>query len=473
MRLQHAPERIIESVEVAVRLPLEEGLEFEREQFMRCARHPQAKALQHRFFAERQASVVPGLATGVQPRTVTKGAVIGAGTMGRGIAMCFANAGVPVVLMDGSPPALEQALDLIRKTYEGSVKRGRLSAEDLEHRMSLIQTSLSYDALRDADFIVEAVFELMSVKKTVFAEIDKVAPPGAVLASNTSFLSIDEIASATSRPGDVVGTHFFAPANVMRLLEIVRGDTATSDEALVTALSLAKSMGKIAVVAGNSYGFIGNRMVNAYLHQADLLLLEGAQPEQIDRALVDFGMAMGPLQMRDLSGFSGVAKSRRARGLEHFDPRSLPVIERLIEQGRHGQKTLAGYYDYEPQSRDGKPSAVVQQLISDVAQELGIERRSMTDEEIVERCLLAMANIGMDILAERVAIRASDIDVVYLNGYGFPAHQGGPMHWLEHEVGLAKGLEKLKALSAHVGERWLRPSPLLEQLVARGEGLPK
>lgn len=473
MRLQHAPERIVECVEAAVRLPLDEGLAFEREQFLRCARHPQAKALQHRFFAERQAATVPGLSPEVRPRSIGKGAVIGAGTMGRGIAMSFANAGLPVVLMDASPAAVEQALGAIRKTYESSVKRGRLHPEELEARVAKIQPATSYEALRDADFIIEAVFEQMPIKKAVFAEIDKVAPAGAVLASNTSFLSIDEIASATSRPADVIGTHFFAPANVMRLLEIVRGDASSSDEALATALSLARTLGKIAVVAGNRYGFIGNRMINAYLHQADLLLLEGAQPEQIDRALVGFGMAMGPLQMRDLSGFTGVARSRRERGLEHFDPRSIPVLERLIDMGRHGQKTMAGYYDYEPPSREGKPSPVVGQLVADVARELGIEQRAIDDQEIVERCLLALANVGMDILAEGVASRASDIDMVYLNGYGFPAHQGGPMHWLEHEIGLAAGLQKLQRLSAHVGERWLQPSPLLAQIVARGEGLPQ
>ncbi|MES2531600.1 MAG: 3-hydroxyacyl-CoA dehydrogenase NAD-binding domain-containing protein [Pseudomonadota bacterium] len=470
-RGQHAPERIVDCVEAAARLPIDQGLAVEADCFMRCMRHPQSRALQHVFFAERQAASIPDLPAQVRPRPVRAGGVVGAGTMGVGIAMNLAGAGIPVTLVDSDAAALDRGLAAIRGNYAASVKRGRLGTEQAAQRLALIRTSQSYADLADADLIVEAVFELMSVKKAVFAELDQVVRPDAILATNTSFLSVDEIASATSRAGQVVGMHFFAPANVMRLVEVVRGATATSPETLAAAMDLARRMGKVGVVAGNCDGFIGNRMLNAYLHQADLLILEGATPQQVDRALVDFGMAMGPFQMMDLSNFDGLPRMRRDRGIERYDPRSVPVCERLVALGRYGQKTLAGYHDYSPQDRTPQPSPVAQQVIDDVAREFGIARRQFTDEDIVQRCLLALANVGFDILAEGMAYRAGDIDVVYLNGYGFPSHRGGPMYWIENDVGLAQALERVTALGDWTGAAWLKPSPLLRRLVAEGRGL--
>jgi 3-hydroxyacyl-CoA dehydrogenase len=323
--------------------------------------------------------------------------------------------------------------------------------------------------LADCDLIIEAVFERMDIKKDVFGKLDKIAKPGAILASNTSYLSIDAIANSTSRPADVLGMHFFSPANVMRLLEIVRGEK-TSPEVLATIVDLAKRINKVGVVAGNRDGFIGNRMLGGYSYQALLMVLEGAMPEQVDAALRNFGMPMGVLQMSDLAGLDIGYKSRKDRDPKSFDGRVSRSADLLVEMGRLGQKTQAGYYDYAPGERTPKPSPLVKQIIERVSNEFGIKRRSFTDEEIVERCFLALMNVGCDVLNEGVAYRASDIDVVYLYGYGFPAYRGGPMFWAEHEVGLRTALEKLKKLSAETGGIWTRVSPLLEKLVAEGRG---
>jgi 3-hydroxyacyl-CoA dehydrogenase len=464
-----APQRIVDALQAAATLDFEQGMARERELFLECAANSQAKALQHVFFAERKAGNVPNLDKSVTRRDIKSVAVIGAGTMGGGIAMTFLNVGIPVVLLEMTREALDRGVGVIRKNYENTASKGKLTTDQVEQRMAQLKPTLSYDDLKDADMIIEAVFETMAVKKEVFGRLDKVAKPGAILASNTSYLSIDEIAAATTRAGDVLGTHFFSPANVMRLLEIVRGEK-TSQDVLATVVDLAKRINKVGVVCGNRDGFIGNRMLGGYAYQALLMVLEGAMPEQVDAALRDFGMPMGVLQMSDLAGLDIGYKSRKDRDPNSFDGRVSRSADLLVEMGRLGQKTQAGYYDYAPGDRTPRPSAVVASIIEKVSEEYGIRRRSFTDEEIVERCFLALMNVGCEVLREGVAYRSSDIDVVYLYGYGFPAYRGGPMFWAEHSVGLKTALEKLKKISAATGGSWLQVSPLLEQLVAEGRG---
>jgi 3-hydroxyacyl-CoA dehydrogenase len=464
-----APQRIVDALQAAATLPFEQGIARERELFLECLSNSQAKALQHVFFAERKAGNVPNLDKGVARRDIKSVAVIGAGTMGGGIAMNFLNVGIPVVLLEMSREALDRGVGVIRKNYENTASKGKLTMEQVEQRMLLLTPTLSYDDLKNADMIIEAVFETMAVKKEVFGKLDQVAKQGAILASNTSYLSIDEIAAATTRPGDVLGTHFFSPANVMRLVEIVRGEK-TSQDALATVLDLAKRINKVGVVCGNGDGFIGNRMLGGYSYQALLMVLEGAAPEQVDAALRNFGMPMGVLQMSDLAGLDIGYKSRKDRDPTSFDGRVSRSADLLVEMGRFGQKTQAGFYDYAPGDRTPRPSPVVASILEKVSQEYGIKRRSFADEEIVERCFLALMNVGCEVLREGVAYRSSDIDVVYLYGYGFPAYRGGPMFWAENSVGLKTALEKLKQYSAATGNTWLKVSPLLEQLVAAGRG---
>jgi 3-hydroxyacyl-CoA dehydrogenase len=464
-----APQRIIDALEAAATLPFEKGMTRERELFLQCAQNSQSKALQHVFFAERKAANVPNLDKNVTKREIKSVAIIGAGTMGGGIAMNFLNVGIPVTLLEMKQDALDRGVGLIRKNYENTASKGKLTLQQVEQRMGLLKPTLSYEDLRDADLVIEAVFETMSIKKDVFAKLDKAAKKGAILASNTSYLSIDEIADSTSRPSDVVGMHFFSPANVMRLLEIVRG-AKTAQDVLVTVVDIAKRINKIGVVCGNRDGFIGNRMLGGYAYQASLMVLEGAMPEQVDAALRNFGMPMGVLQMSDLAGLDVGYKSRKDRDPASFDGRVSRSADLLVEMGRMGQKTQAGYYDYAAGDRTPRPSPVVAEVIEKVSKEYGIARRQFTDEEIVERCFLALMNVGCDVLSEGVAYRASDIDIVYLYGYGFPAYRGGPMFWAEHEVGLKTALEKLKKYSAATGGTWLKVSPLLEKLVAEGKG---
>ncbi|MGH8286600.1 MAG: 3-hydroxyacyl-CoA dehydrogenase NAD-binding domain-containing protein, partial [Steroidobacteraceae bacterium] len=441
-----APQRIVDAVEAAATLPFEAGLARERELIEACFANPQSRALRHVFFAERQVAKIPGLAADAKPREIRKVAVIGAGTMGGGIAMSFANAGIPVTVLEATGEALDRGLGVVRRSYEASAAKGRLTSEDVARRTGLLRPTLSYEDLGDADLIIEAVFETLDIKRQVFGRLDEVAKRGAVLATNTSYLSIDAIAAATSRPADVVGMHFFSPANVMRLLEIVRG-AATAPDALLTALDVAKRIRKIGVVAGNCFGFIGNRMLAAYAQQAQLLVLEGATPEQVDRALHDFGMPMGLFQVGDLAGLDVGYRSRKDRDPSTYDTRATRVADRLVEMGRLGQKANAGYYDYAEGDRTPRPSVLVAQLIEEVAHEQGIRRRTVGADEIVERCFLPMVNVGCEILEEGIAYRASDVDIVYLNGYGFPAYRGGPMFWAEHE-GLATALEKIRAIGA-------------------------
>jgi 3-hydroxyacyl-CoA dehydrogenase len=464
-----SPQRIIDALQAAATLPFDQGIAREHQLFTQCQQNSQAKALQHVFFAERKVANIPNLDKYTKPREIKSVAIIGAGTMGGGIAMNFANVGIPVTVLEVKQDALDRGIGVIRKNYENTASKGRLTKEQVEQRMALLKPTLSYDALTEADLIIEAVFETMAIKKEVFAKLDKVAKKGAILASNTSYLSIDEIATATSRPGDVLGMHFFSPANVMRLLEIVRG-AKTAPDVLKTVVDLARRISKVGVVAGNKDGFIGNRMLSGYAYQAQLMVLEGAMPEQVDAALRDFGMPMGALQMYDLAGLDIDYKSRKDRDPKTFDARVSRTADILVEMGRLGQKTQAGYYDYASGDRTPRPSPVVKEIIEKVSKEYGIERRAFTDQEIIERCLLGLMNVGCEVLREGVACRASDIDVVYLYGYGFPAYRGGPMFWAENEVGLPTALEKLKKYSTQTGGKWLTVSPLLEQLVAEGKG---
>ena len=464
-----APQRIVDALEAAATLPFDQGLKREEELFLECQGGRQAKALQYVFFAERKAGSVPALDKHVARRDVRSVAVIGAGTMGGGITMNFLNVGIPVVLLEMSREALDRGIGVIRRNYENTASKGRLTMEQVEQRMGLLKPTLSYDELKSADLIIEAVFETMAVKKEVFGKLDKVAKKGAILASNTSYLSIDEIAAATTRPADVLGTHFFSPANVMRLLEIVRGEK-TAPDVLATVVDLAKRISKVGVVCRNSDGFIGNRMLNGYAYQAQLMLLEGASPEQIDTALRNFGMPMGIMQMSDLAGLDIGYKSRKDRDPKTYDGRVTRSADLLVEMGRLGQKTQAGYYDYAAGDRTPRPSAQVAEVLAKVSREYGITPRAISDEEIVERCFLGLVNVGCEVLRQGVAYRSGDIDVVYLYGYGFPAYRGGPMFWAENEVGLKSALDKLRKYSAETGNTWLKVSPLLEQLVAEGRG---
>ena len=464
-----SPQRIVDALEAAATLPFDQGMARERELAMQCMQNSQAKALQHVFFAERKAANVPNLDKSVTKRDIKSVAIIGAGTMGGGIAMNFLNAGIPVTVLETQQDALDRGVGVIRKNYENTASKGKLTLEQVQQRMAMLKPTLAYADVGDADLVIEAVFETMAIKKDVFGKLDKAAKKGAILATNTSYLSIDEIAAATSRPSDVVGTHFFSPANVMRLLEIVRG-AKTAQDVLVTVIDAAKRINKVGVVCGNRDGFIGNRMLGGYAYQASLMVLEGAMPEQVDAALRNFGMPMGVLQMSDLAGLDVGYKSRKDRDPATFDGRVTRSADLLVEMGRLGQKTQAGYYDYAPGDRTPRPSPVVAEIIGKVSKEYGIVRRKFSDEEIVERCFLALMNVGCEVLREGVAYRSSDIDVVYLYGYGFPAYRGGPMFWAENEVGLKNALEKLQKYSAQTTGKWLQVSPLLEQLVAEGRG---
>lgn len=461
-----SPLRCIAAVEAATRLPLAEGLARERELFLECLNSPQRAALVHAFFAERQASRIADLPADVQPRPVNTAAVIGGGTMGVGIALCFANAGVPVKLLEIDEEALKRGLQRARDTYAASVKRGSLTPEAMEERLKLVEGVTEYAALADVDVVVEAVFEDMAVKRQVFEQLDAVCKPGAILASNTSSLDLNAIAAFTKRPEDVVGLHFFSPANVMRLLEVVRGEK-TSHAVLASAMAIGKRLKKVAVVVGVCDGFVGNRMVFQYGREAEFLLEEGATPQQVDGALRDFGMAMGPFAMRDLSGLDigqAIRKRQRATLPAHLD---FPTVsDKLCAAGMLGQKTGAGYYRYEPGNRTPQENPDLAPMLEAASREKGIERQTLDEQYIVERCIFALVNEGAKILEEGIAQRSSDIDVIYLNGYGFPAFRGGPMYYAD-SVGLDKVLARVKELHARCGD-WWKPAPLLEKLAAEG-----
>ncbi|HEY5722633.1 MAG TPA: 3-hydroxyacyl-CoA dehydrogenase NAD-binding domain-containing protein [Allosphingosinicella sp.] len=450
-----APEYNVRAIEAAVAKPYGEGVQDERRLFMELMTGTQARAQQYFFFAERKASKIEGLPEDTKAREIGRVGVIGAGTMGGGISMNFLSAGIPVTIVEMAQEALDRGTGVMRKNYEASAAKGRMSAEQVEGAMGLLKPTLSLDDLADCDLIIEAVFENMDVKKDIFDKLDKVAKPGAILASNTSSLNIDEIAAATSRPQDVVGLHFFSPANVMKLLEVVRG-AKTAPDVLVTAMQLAKKIKKVAVVAGVCHGFIGNRMLMPRQVEATKLLLEGATPQQIDKVHVDFGMPMGPFQMADLAGVD-IGWHRDPSRIEN-------VRDALCAVDRWGQKKGAGFYDYDEKRRPS-PSPVVQQIIEDFSKKEGVERREIGDQEIVERTLYTMVNEGAKILEEGMAQRASDIDVVWVYGYGWPVYRGGPMFWADTE-GLAKIVEGLKrrgfevakmlADKAEAGEKFTR-----------------
>jgi 3-hydroxyacyl-CoA dehydrogenase len=462
-----APLRAVEAVEAAAALPFAAGLEKEAELFQECLFSDQSKALIHVFFSERAASKVPGVSKDTPLLPIRRAAVIGAGTMGGGIAMAYANAGLPVLLKEVAQEPLDRGLATIRKNYSAAVQRGRLSQAEMDQRMSRIEPTLSYDGFHEADIVVEAVFEGMELKKQVFAELDWVTRPDAILASNTSTLDVDALASMTTRPGQVIGHHFFSPANVMRLLEIVRGK-ATSPAVSATSMALARTLGKVGVLVGNCTGFVGNRMFGPYQREAQFLLEEGARVEEVDAALVEFGMAMGPLAVGDLAGLDVSWRIRKEH--RHLVPqgRRVPLVaDRLCERGRFGHKTGAGWYRYPEGSRAPVPDPEVEKLIEECAAGAGIVRRPITAQEIVERTVYALVNEGARILEEGFALRASDIDVIYVNGYGFPAYRGGPM-WYADTVGLANVLERVRQLERQHGDLW-SPAPLLTRLAQAGK----
>jgi 3-hydroxyacyl-CoA dehydrogenase len=463
-RGQLAPWKIIDCIEAACTRSKDEAFQFERDAFNECRESPQRKALVHVFFAEREARKIPDLPAGTRPLPIRSAAIVGAGTMGGGIAMNFANAGIPVQLLELTQEAVDRGLGLIQKNYAASVKRGSLTEAAMERALSLIKGVTDYEAVGGADIAIEAVFEDMQVKKAVFTRLDKVCGPQAILATNTSSLDIDAIAEVTSRPQNVIGTHFFSPANVMKLLENVRSKHSSA-QTVATAMSLGKLLNKVVVLAGNCDGFIGNRMLQFYSGEAEFLLEEGATPEQIDRVMEGFGMAMGPLAVRDLAGNDVGYSIRKARKIP-ADERFSPILQRVFEAGRLGQKSGKGFYRYEGRTRISDPEIMT--LIEGVSRDLGITRREIPDEEILLRLLCPLVNEGAKIVDEGIAIRASDVDIVYVNGYGFPAYKGGPMFWAQ-QFGFDKVIATMQKLGATHGQRW-KPAASLERLAASGKG---
>ena len=457
-----APENIIKAVEAAVNLPFDEGIKRERELFAELMASPESRAQRYFFFAEREAAKIPDVPGDTPPKDVKKAAVIGAGTMGGGIAMNFANAGIPVTVVEVAKDALDRGLAIVRKNYEATASRGRLTAADVEKRMGLITGTTDFDAIRDADIVIEAVFEEMPIKKEVFAKLDGIAKPDAVLATNTSTLDVNEIASATKRPESVIGMHFFSPANVMRLLENVRG-SKSSKTTIATAMTVGRRIAKVPVLVGVCHGFVGNRMLHQRGLQAEKLILEGALPHQVDKVLTDFGFPMGPFAMGDLAGLDVGWRIRKGRGVRS------PVADRICELGRFGQKTGSGYFRYEKGDRTPIPDPDVEKIIVEVATEQGITRRHITDEEILQRLLYPMVNEGAKILEEKIAIRASDIDVIWVYGYGWPVYRGGPMFWAS-QIGLPKVRDTMLEFQKATGDAFWTPAPLLKRLADEGKG---
>ncbi len=466
-----APIKCVEAVEAAVTMKFDDGMAFERAAFMELVQTPESKSLRHAFFGERAASKIADVPEDTPKREIKSAAVIGAGTMGGGIAMNFANAGIPVKILEIKQEALDKGLATIRKNYENTLKKGKLTQDKFDQRVGLITGTTSYDDLKDADIVVEAVFEDMGVKQQVFEQLDAVMKPGAILASNTSTLDVDRIADFTKRPQDVIGTHFFSPANVMKLLEVVRGKK-TSKDVLATTMALSKKLKKTGVVSGVCDGFIGNRMIEQYSRQAGFLLEEGATPEQVDRAIEKFGFAMGPFRMGDLAGNDIGWAIRKRRRVEKPDMTYPEAADRLCEMGRYGQKTGAGWYDYKPGNRTPLPNADVNSMIDAERQKLGLEKRKISDQEIVDRLVFALVNEGAQLLDEGIASKASDIDMVYLTGYGFPVWRGGPMFYAD-TVGLPKVVGRMQqyakgANAQRQGDAWT-PAPLLKRLAEEGK----
>jgi len=463
-----APMRCVEAVAHSVSKPFDEALRLERETFTMLMNSPESRALRHVFAAERAAGKITGLPEGTPLREIRKVGVIGAGTMGGGITMNFLNAGLPVVLLETKQEALDKGIATIRRNYENSARKGKLTSDQIEQRLGLIVATLDYAPLADCDLVIEAVFENMDVKERVFRRLDEVCRSGAILASNTSYLNIDKIASFTRRSADVLGLHFFSPANVMRLLEVVRG-ARTAPDVLATCMQLARKIKKVAVVSGVCDGFIGNRMLACYSTAAQGLINAGALPQQIDGALQKFGLAMGPFRMSDLAGLDIGWATRKRKAAEAGVAMKPVVADKLCEAGRFGQKTGAGWYRYEAGTRDPIPDAVTEQLIAEYRSAHGITPRKVSDAEVVERCVYALVNEGARILAEGIAARASDLDLVYLNGYGFPAFRGGPMLYAD-TVGLPTVVRALRRFAAEPGaEAWWQPALLLLQLADAGK----
>jgi 3-hydroxyacyl-CoA dehydrogenase len=461
-----APLAIVDCLEAAVALPFAKGTARERELFEKLKPTSESKALRHLFFAERQVAKIPGVAEDTPAREIKSAGVIGAGTMGGGIAMNFANAGIPVRVLEMNREALDKGLGVVQKNYAATVTKGRLTQQEMDRRMGLMRGVLSYADLRDVDIVIEAVFEDMAVKKEVFRQLDQTAKPGAILATNTSTLDVNEIAEVTRRPEDVLGLHFFSPANVMRLLEVVRA-AQTSAQTLATAMKLARTIKKVGVVAGVCDGFIGNRMLHSYFREAGFLLEEGALPQQVDKVIEDFGFAMGPFRVSDLAGLDVgwyIRKRQALRRPAHL--RYSKVADQICEMGRFGQKTGAGWYRYESGGRTPIPDPQIEALIVRASKDAGIQRRTISDQEILERCIYALVNTGANILDEGIAYRAGDIDIVYIYGYGFPRYRGGPMFYAD-TVGLARVCETVERFHAEHGELWT-PAPLLERLAREG-----
>jgi len=464
-----APAKCVDAVEAATKKKFDEGMAVEREIFINLMWTPECRALRHIFTAERAASKIPDVPEDTPKREIKSIAVIGAGTMGGGISMNFLNAGIPVKILEMKQEALDRGIATIRKNYESQLKKGKLKQDKYEQRMSLLSTTLSYDDLKDADMVIEAVFEEMGVKEAVFKELDRVMKPGAILATNTSTLDVNKIASFTKRPQDVIGTHFFSPANVMKLLEVVRG-AKTAKDVLATVMTLGKKIKKTSVVSGVCDGFIGNRMIEQYSRQAGFLLEEGCTPAQVDKAVEKFGFAMGPFRMGDLAGNDIGWAIRKRRYVEKPNLKYSKTADLLCEMGRYGQKTGAGWYDYQAGKRDAIPSQLVVDMIEKHRKALGITPRKISDEEIVQRLVYSLVNEAAHILEEGIASKASDIDMVYLTGYGFPVYRGGPMQYAD-TVGLFNVVQSMKRFARNPLDdaKFWQPAPLLAKLVAEGK----
>ena len=466
-RGQIAQDKIVSCLEAAVNLPMDEGLQRERELFRELVTSPESAAMRHIFFAERLAAKIKDLSRDTPRREVNKVAIIGGGTMGGGIAMCFANVGIPVLMLEIDDEALQRGMGIIEKNYKITLQKGKMTEDQMGQRIALITGTTDYADLGDVDMVIEAVFENLELKKEIFAKLDAVCKPGAILATNTSYQDVDAIAAATSRPQDVLGMHFFSPANVMKLLEVVRGEK-TADDVLATTMAIGKRINKVCALSGVCYGFIGNRMLGGYGREAQMLLMDGCTPSQVDSALEKFGMAMGPLAMGDLAGLDVGYKARQGRTDLPDDPKLYRIGTLLVEMGRYGQKTGSGFYQYDAETRARVADPEVEAMIKAEAAKIGVEQRDISDEEILQRCFYPLINEGARILKEGIAQRPSDIDVVYVFGYAFPVAKGGPMYYAD-QIGLKQVYDKICEFRDRDGEQYWQPAPLLKRLAEAGK----
>ena len=466
-RGQIAQDKIVSCLEAAVNLPMDEGLQRERELFRELVTSPESAAMRHIFFAERLAAKIKDLSRDTPRREVNKVAIIGGGTMGGGIAMCFANVGIPVLMLEIDDEALQRGMGIIEKNYKITLQKGKMTEDQMGQRIALITGTTDYADLGDVDMVIEAVFENLELKKEIFAKLDAVCKPGAILATNTSYQDVDAIAAATSRPQDVLGMHFFSPANVMKLLEVVRGEK-TADDVLATTMAIGKRINKVCALSGVCYGFIGNRMLGGYGREAQMLLMDGCTPSQVDSALEKFGMAMGPLAMGDLAGLDVGYKARQGRTDLPDDPKLYRIGTLLVEMGRYGQKTGSGFYQYDAETRARVADPEVEAMIKAEAAKIGVAQRDISDEEILQRCFYPLINEGARILKEGIAQRPSDIDVVYVFGYAFPVAKGGPMYYAD-QIGLKQVYDKICEFRDRDGEQYWQPAPLLKQLAEAGK----